>query len=91
MPFSRHRIKSFSSAAFRTELNSKLLSGSPCFVRLFISNTSLSFVGQDRGSLAGTNPLQKADVRWSDSDFFKRIPQLFVPYGVQCFREVNGF
>ena len=42
MPFSRDRAKSSSSAASRTVLNSKLLSGSPCFVPVLISNISLS-------------------------------------------------
>ena len=75
MPFSSQRMKSFSSAACRTVWNSKLLSRSPCFVTLFISNTSLSVVGQDRGSLAGIYPLQKADVRRSDSELCERISQ----------------
>ena len=42
LPFSCHRFKWSVSAASNAVLNYNLFNGSPCFVPLFISNTSLS-------------------------------------------------
>ena len=91
MPFSRHRTKSSSTAAFRTVLNSKLLSGSHLLhAYLDLEHVAL-FVCQDCCFVVSILPLQLADVVWIRYRNERAVSnQCFVLYRVEGFREVHS-
>ena len=88
-PFSRQHFKSSSSAACRTVLNSKLLSGPPCFVLLFISNTSLSLSVKTVAFWSAWSLFKRLMYCGSIPNCASAVHSAFVPYRVESFREVH--